>query len=467
LNQKAANSVPVSSTPISQRASVSGATLSQGGRFAAGQGQQVQASANKRANILWLFGQDWAELAARRFAKTHQVHTAGFDLFKFPSNAAILWFNMDRFVNRLVRRHRADLQAVLSHEEQFGALAAALVAERLGLPGTNPDAILKLQHKESCRNIIEKVAPECNVGFSVLDCRLGEVPRVDLNYPVFVKPVKASFSVLARRLDNYEQLREHVLFGRFEHHIIDRLVTPFDDVCQSRLGQSTDARRMLVEEHVDAAQFNLDGYVLDGKAHMIGIVDEVMYPDTQAFLRFEYPSKLPQTIQQRAFDAAAKVLREAGFDHGFFNMEFFYDAHTDRLQIVEFNPRLAAQLADLYERVDGLDVHSMSLALAMGENPASVPLKPPRGAVAASCALRTFDGTMPAATPRAKRRSVQERFADSIILHFPKSASGRRREYKWMNSNRFGVINLHGRDWADCRARYETICQSLGWSAPF
>lgn len=459
--------MPVPSHPVSPRTAVTGATLNPATPFQAQAGPVVHAQGAGRAEVLWLFGQDWAALAAKRFARTHRVHTAGFDLFRFPSNAAILWFNMERFVTRMARRHAGKLQAVLSHEEQFGALAAALVAERLGLPGTNPDAILKLQHKELCRNLIEQVAPECNVRFSVLDCQLGDIPRVDLDYPVFVKPVKASFSVLARQLENEAQLREHVLFGRFEHHIIDRLVTPFDDVCQKRLGHQTDARRMLVEEHVDAAQFNLDGYVIGGEAHMIGIVDEVMYPGTQAFLRFEYPSRLKPTVQQRAFEVARKVLKAAGFDHGFFNMEFFYNAETDKLQVVEFNPRLAAQLADLYERVDGLDVHAMSLALALGENPALVPQKQPRGRVAASCALRTFDGTMPAPVPRSLQRYAQAQHPDSIILHFPKSASGRRREFKWMSSNRFGVINLHGQDWEDCRRRYETICQSLNWPAPF
>ncbi|MFK7965086.1 MAG: acetyl-CoA carboxylase biotin carboxylase subunit family protein [Burkholderiaceae bacterium] len=418
--------------------------------------------------ILWLFGLDWAALAEKRFSGTFKVHSAGFDLFSFPSNAGVLWFDMERFVRRLARKHGSRLSAVLSHEEQFGALAAALVAEELGLPGTPVNAILKLQHKLICRNIIERVAPECNIGYGTLDCELGQLPTdVKLNYPVFCKPVKASFSVLARRLDSHEDLLNHVRFKPFEKHIIERLVKPFDDICQRRLDAPVDARSLLMEENYLAEQFNLDGYVYQGQPRLLGVVDEVMYPDTQAFLRFAYPSKLKPSVRQRAFDVASAVLKEAGFDHGFFNMEFFYNESTDELKIVEFNPRLAAQLADLYERVDGLDVHAMSLALAMGQDPALVPRRKPKGTFAASCALRTFDGSMPGQVSRAKKREVSKRFSDAIVLYFHKSRSGTEREFKWMSSNRYGVINLHGEGEDGLRRHYEDICQTLGWPTPF
>ena len=50
---------------------------------------------------------------------------------------------------------------------------------------------------------------------------------------------------------------------------------------------------MMLEEPVRAPQYNLDGYMLDGRLHVLGIVDAVMYPGTQAFMRFELPSRSP------------------------------------------------------------------------------------------------------------------------------------------------------------------------------
>ena len=107
-------------------------------------------------------------------------------------------------------------------------------------------------------------------------------------------------------------------------------------------------REPKVEEPVDAPQYNLDGYVFNGEVHAIGVCDAVMYPGTGAFQRFERPSRLGLGVQQRALDVATRFLKAVGFTHGFFNMEFFYDASTDALKVIEFNPRLASQLADAF-----------------------------------------------------------------------------------------------------------------------
>src|SRR5260370_1251329 len=51
-----------------------------------------------------------------------------------------------------------------------------------------------------------------------------------LPYPLFVKPVKAASSVLARRVDRAAELISHLEFGPWEKHIIRRLVKPFNDL---------------------------------------------------------------------------------------------------------------------------------------------------------------------------------------------------------------------------------------------
>jgi len=91
-----------------------------------------------------------------------------------------------------------------------------------------------------------------------------------------------------------------------------------------------------------------------------------MYPGTQAFMRWQFPSRLPAAVQARALDVARRFLAAVGFTHGLFNMEFFHDPASDRIAVIEFNPRLASQFSDLYRRVRGLDPHAMALALALG-----------------------------------------------------------------------------------------------------
>ena len=59
------------------------------------------------------------------------------------------------------------------------------------------------------------------------------------------------------------------------------------------------------------------------------------------------------------------ALAAAGFTHGLFNMEFFHDAATDRITVIEFNPRMASQFSDLYLRVDGIDLHRVGAHFAL------------------------------------------------------------------------------------------------------
>lgn len=419
-------------------------------------------------DALLLFSFDWDADGFARHADRYRLAHAGFDLFSFPSNARLLWYDIERDVERLARRYQGRLDGVLSAHEQFGALAAALLAERLGLPGTDPAAILACQHKLFCRGVIERVAPEANVRYRALPCELGGKPSGEIDYPAFVKPVKAAYSVLARRVDSPEDLARHIRFAPFERHIIERLVKPFDDICRRRLATVLDARHMLVEEVVEAPQFNLDGYVYRGKAHALGVVDELMYPGTKAFLRFAYPSRLAADVQARALDVAARVLDAVGFRHGFFNMEFFHDPRTGALKVIEFNPRLAAQLADLYAWVDGADVFAMSLALACGDDPAAVPRLAPRAGAAASFVFRWFGGPLPDARVDGRaQRWLRDTHPDATLMAFRKSGAGLRREMKWLGSYRYGVLNLHGADEMQLRAHYETVCRRLGWPAPY
>ncbi len=80
-----------------------------------------------------------------------------------------------------------------------------------------------------------------------------------------------------------------------------------------------------------------------------------------------------------------------GFNNGLFNIEFFYNPKTDDIKIIEINPRMASQLAYLYEAVDGVNPYRMALDLALGDAP-----RVERAATAyrhaASFALRKFDG---------------------------------------------------------------------------
>ncbi len=280
-----------------------------------------------------LFNYDWDARAFDQVGDGFEFDTAGFDLFTFPSNARLIGFDLERFADRQARRaRRRGWAAVISHHEQFGALAAALVAERLGWPGTPVAAVLACQHKLHARRVMDEACPDANLAYAALDAAYGAPIPDGLAYPAYVKPVKAAFSVLARQVANRDELQSHTRFGRRELWVIRQLVEPFERVVRARLQQAGSAHRMLLEAPVQsAAQFNLDGWVFEGRTHALGVVDAIMYPGTQAFMRWEHPSRLAPVVQDRALDVARRFLAAVGFTHGLFNMEFFYDAASDRL----------------------------------------------------------------------------------------------------------------------------------------
>ncbi|MCU0769205.1 MAG: ATP-grasp domain-containing protein, partial [Burkholderiaceae bacterium] len=162
-------------------------------------------------------------------------------------------------------------------------------------------------------------------------------------------------------------------------------------------------------------------------------------------------------------------LREVGFAHGFFNMEFFHDPASDRLAVIEFNPRLASQFGDLYRAVQGIDPHAMALALAAGQDPASLPRRAPTAGVAASLVWRAFDpAQVPAMPSRRQQAALAAAFPDAPLSLYPKSGHALARDFKWLDSTRYGVVNLGARDWMALREASAQVSALLGWpDAPF
>ena len=418
---------------------------------------------------LLLFSYDWDVTGFARHTSAYPFDTAGFDLFSFPSNANLVWFDLQRFVDRLARKAaRQGWGAVVSNHEQFGALAAALLAERMGWPGTPVNAVLACQHKLYARQVLSKVCPEANCRFRLLPAKYGDPAPEGLTYPLFVKPVKAAFSVLARTVANRDELHAHTRFGRWELWVIRHLVEPFERIARQRLPHMGTAHSMLLEQPVQGLQYNLDGYVFNGELRPLGVVDSVHYPGTQAFMRFDYPSRLNAGVQARALDVARRFFAEVGFTHGLFNMEFFHDAATDTLTVIEFNPRLASQFSDLYGRVDGVDLHQFALELAWGRDPALLPRTAPVAGAASSFVYRSFSPDSQVKMPsQSQRGAMQAAFPSALLFCFPKDRSEIGRDFKWLGSYRYGILHLGSRDATSLQADCERASALLGWPAPY
>ncbi|MEN9418803.1 MAG: hypothetical protein RI988_2423 [Pseudomonadota bacterium] len=420
----------------------------------------------------WLFAHDWDAQALARLQACGgpRFDRAGFDLFAFPSNTRLAWYDHERFAaHQATRGKRLRWRAVLSHQEHFGALAASLVAERLGLPGAAPEAILAAQHKLHARRVMRSVVPEATLGFAELAADYGDDIPEGLAYPAFAKPVKAAFSVLARTVESRDALQAHTRFSARELWVIRHLVGPFDRLCRKRLPEAGSAHRMLLEEVVPqhVPQYNLDGWVAGGRIQALGVVRAVLYPGTRAFMRWELPGGLAPAVQARALEVARRFLDAIGYRHGLFNLEFFHDPVSDRLSVIELNPRLASQFGDLYRRVHGIDPHAIGVALALGEDPAAVPRSEPACAVASSLVYRSFDPmAVPAAPSPAQLSAFRRAFPDGLVLSFPKTGHALQRDFKWTGNHHYGFVHLGAGSHCQLLERAVEASRLLGWPAP-
>ena len=420
-------------------------------------------------NILVLFDADWdqsqlAKAAEDQTSPHYHFFYEGFDLFSFPSNVQLLTFNIFTFVDKLAKKYRhAKLAGIISSNEQFGALAGALLAKKMGLPGPDPKALIAAQHKYIARRILEQEVPEANVAFHVFPYTFKSAAEIPLKFPYFVKPVKAAYSVLARRVDSFAELQQHMTFHPWEQYIIKRLVRPFNDVVKKLTDFDVDAHWMIAEELIDGQQINVDGVVIEGEIHILGIIDAVMYPGTDQFMRFEYPTRLPPAPALRARDTARRIVQALGLDHGLFNVEMRVCRESGECRLIEVNPRMAAQFSDLYEKVDGINLHDVALKIATGEAP---DLTPARGKynVATSFVFRKFDGTALANPPsREKLTWLKEFDPDAFLAMFIKSGSGLKREMKWLGSHRYATLNMGGESEQHLSGKFLMVKQTLGF----
>ncbi len=350
------------------------------------------------------------------------------------------------------------IAGVISTDDYPGSALAAAIAKRLGLPGPDPGVTAMCQHKYLARLAQAKLVPEAVPPFTLIDVAESTPLPQGLRFPLFVKPVKSFFSIGAERVDSPSALA--ALFPRWA--ALDQFFAPLDQMLQRYTGSSIGTKRLIAEGLLKGEQVTVEGFVHDGVASIMGVVDSVMFPGTLAFARFDYPSALPDSVQQRMADLAARLMQGLGFDNGLFNIEMMYDPESDLVSIIEINPRMASQFADLYEKVDGTNSYAVLLDIAQGRAPRFT-RRQGRHAFAASIVLRSFEDYVVAALPsEADLARLARDYPDIRVELLARLGRALSSEMQDGNSYRYGIVNLGGRDRADVLERFAACRERLG-----
>ena len=259
-----------------------------------------------------------------------------------------------------------------------------------------------------------------------------------------MKPVKSFFSAFAHTVRNPKQLTDILKNGTLPPK---EYLKPFDVLLKQYTDAAVDSHNLIAETLLEGVQCTLEGYIQEGSIMIMGIVDSVMFPGTISFERFEYPSKLPMKIQEKMSDIAMRCIHGLNLDNTPFNIEYMYNPKTEALHVIEVNPRMASQNADLFEKVDGTNGYTVAFDLATGAKPLFYPGKG-KYKVAASFVLRSFEDQRLLKNPTVEMlEQLKLNFPDIRLetnLHEGQKLSEIVHD---VGSYRYGLIHLGANSW--------------------
>jgi hypothetical protein len=346
-------------------------------------------------------------------------------------------FGARTFVDHMVRFGPAA-DGIFGSSDATGHIAAIL-AEAAGLPGPGRVAFMRCHDKLASREIQAQAVPEATPAFAPVDL---DDPRVrpPLPFPFFMKPIAAHLSQLAYQVRDEAEFAGVVAQARRE---IDA-ITAHDRALEGR-----EFRTLIAEELLDGSLVTFEGWIQAGRVRPVGVTDAVMHPNGISFLRFEYPSRLPEGPQRAMAGIAERLMPALGFGDSTFNIEFFVRP-DGRPMIVEVNGRMASQFAPLVAAVHGVSTYELQLDLCTGRTPDLPPARD--DVVAASFVLRTYADAVVRSVPDPT--TVLERYPHAHVEVLVRPGH-RLSEYEQDTaSQRLAIVALAARDRASLLARF-------------
>ncbi|MEU7155891.1 ATP-grasp domain-containing protein [Streptomyces chrestomyceticus] len=338
-----------------------------------------------------------------------------------------------------------------------------ILSERYGTRSTSLASVVKCEHKYWSRLEQEK-AVDTHPRFGRVDLHADPPrPPEGVGFPMWLKPALAYSSELAYGVRDETEFRAAVekirkgigRVGQPFEYILDRLDLPPEMV-------GVGGRVCLAEEALSGIQVAVEGYVHDGEVTVYGVLDSIDYPDSSSFLRHQYPSTLPEAVLRRLRDASARVMRQIGMQEATFSIEYFYDPHTDDINVLEVNPRHSQSHAELFQYVDGAPNHHAMLRLALGEDP-SMPHREGRYRTAAKWYYRWFADGVARAVPSQEEVERIERENPGTRIHVIPEPGQRLSDMEQQDSYSFELAHVFtgGDSEEELREKYDHCVAAL------
>jgi hypothetical protein len=352
---------------------------------------------------------------------------------------------------------------IIAFDDYPASPLGVALSERLGLAGPRLEASLLCHHKYWSRLRQCELVPEVVPAFAPID--LARPPAAPpLPFPFWLKPVKSSLSHLGFRIDTPAQYAAALTRARAE---LPGYVAAFDELLALAPGlppsgyPALGGEAMIAEALVGGRQCTLEAFIQGGRMQLLGIADSIFFPGHPSFSRFVYPSALPVAVQARMAEIAGRVMCGIGFEGGLFSIEFFFDEASDRIWLIEINPRYCPQFANFYAMIDGTSSHQVMIELACGLTPQiRTGAGPCR--IAASFVWRRFsDATVAGAPEAADLARLQEQVPGARVEFLAREGERLSELPQDAYSFRYAVVNIGAPDAATLEARYRRASDLL------
>ena len=202
----------------------------------------------------------------------------------------------------VLRETGGAFDAVLAVDDS-GLALAALLNQRLGLPGNSAEAVDRVRDKLAFRQLLQAQGLPCPA-FHHLPS--GADPRSllpALGFPVVVKARRLAGSRGVIRADDEATLLQAVQRVR---------------TVQARADRDAQALGLVIESFIRGREFALEGSLSRGELTTLALFDKPDPLDGPYFEETLYvtPSRLPSALQQGIHDEVARACRAAGLHSG-------------------------------------------------------------------------------------------------------------------------------------------------------
>jgi|GEM_PF-453697 len=394
------------------------------------------------ARLLFL-GASISQFPAIRYAKQvgHEVVACDGDprAVAFAScdvSEAIDFSDVD-LVTAVARREGVD--GVLAICSDRAVVPAALVAERLGLPGIDVEVAHAMTHKPTMRRLLALAGiPQ---PAHVFVSSLGERPNLaQLHLPIVLKPADSGGQRGLFRLERVGELE-------------DRLP---ETLAASHGGEA------IVEEFIEGSELNTLFAVRDGMPTLLSVSDRLRPPGRGFGVGWihRFPSELPSGVVDEVVEVAAAAIQALGLRDGIAFPQLI--ASPRGVYVVEVAARIAAgQMADLVRHGTGIEVFEIAIAQALGQPVPDALVEPRFRRPIAIRFLTASPGLLPVGTVAAIRGLDDVRASQGVLdagLYF---GVGARIDPVQVDADRRGYVIASGETPSEALARADAAAKKL------